>query len=89
MSRRGKAEHHFAAFGSVIRAGKGVELRESTAHDVLVMRCEKGFYLIDAVEGVSLEKQARDNGELNLHILRVELLGGKVLWERTKKVEVH
>ena len=52
------------------------------ACDVLIMRCEKGFYLIDAVDGVPLRKQARDNGELNDHVLSVEAVGGEVLWTR-------
>jgi len=53
----------------------------------LIMRCADGFYFIDSVPDVPLAEQARDHGELNAHILRVELAGGRVLWERTDNVD--
>ena len=48
----------------------------------LVMIVEKGFYVIDSVPAVPLEKQARDNGILNSHVNKVEDLNGNILWER-------
>lgn len=49
---------------------------------VLVMLRKEGFYTIDAIEGVPLEKQAEDNAVLNPGTLRVEDWQGNVLWRQ-------
>lgn len=49
---------------------------------VLIMIVEKGFYMIESVPDVPLEKQARDNGILNPHVTQVRDFMGKLLWDR-------
>jgi len=41
------------------------------------------FYPIDAVKDIPLSAQAKDHGELNDHVVRVEDCLGNVLWQRT------
>ena len=48
----------------------------------LVMRTKDGFYPIEALDSINLEDQAKDHGELNDHVIRVETFEGFVLWER-------
>lgn len=45
---------------------------------------EGGFYPVTALdESVkSYEQQAKDTGEINDHIIRIENANGRVLWER-------
>ena len=49
---------------------------------MLIMVTENGFYPIKASGIKSIEKEAKDHGELNSHIMRVEDTEGKVLWSR-------
>lgn len=49
---------------------------------MLIMICENGFYPIDSMEDMPLKQQAKDHGELNDHIRRVEDIDGNVLWSR-------
>jgi hypothetical protein len=51
----------------------------------LVMVADQGFYLVDTVNFVPIEKQARDHGLLNAHIQRVEDLTGNILWNRSNE----
>ena len=51
--------------------------------EILIMRPKAGgFYPIQAVKGTTLAEQAKEHGELNPHIARVEDVAGNVLWER-------
>lgn len=53
---------------------------------VLVIFMASGnFYPVEAVEGVTLEQQAKDHGELNPHVVRVEDKDGAVLWTRPEE----
>jgi hypothetical protein len=45
------------------------------------------FYFISALPQPSLAQQAKDHGELNEHIVRVEDLLGNALWERKPENE--
>lgn len=57
--------------------------------ECLVMIMESGnFYPVEAVAGVGLEQQAKDHGELNPHLVRVEDAQGHILWERPEET-VH
>lgn len=58
------------------------DIRNKIESSGLVMRCKEGFYIIDMLSDVPLEKQAKDNGELNSHVLSVETVFGKTLWTR-------
>lgn len=49
---------------------------------MLIMVCEEGFYPISVIDGVPLLQQAKDHGELNSHIRRVEDSEGNILWSR-------
>lgn len=53
-------------------------------NEPLIMICEGGFYPIESVEGIPLEKQAEDHGKLNSHIIRIDDMSGKVLWSRVQ-----
>lgn len=50
----------------------------------LIMICEGGFYPIQSLKGQDLKKQAKDHGELNAHIMRVEDIQGNILWTRVQ-----
>lgn len=49
---------------------------------LMIMRTVSGFYPIEAVKDIPISQQAKDHGELNDHIIRVEDIDGNVLWER-------
>lgn len=49
---------------------------------VLMMICENGFYPIESVENIPLEQQAKDHGNINQHIRRIEDIEGNILWTR-------
>lgn len=55
-------------------------VHEIDPNEILVFIRESHFYLIQAVKGVSLDQQARDNAELNPGTMRVEDKRGNVLW---------
>jgi len=54
---------------------------------ILVMVTDQGFYPVDAVSFYSLQKQAKDHGELNQHVKRVEDVDGNILWERLETLQ--
>lgn len=58
------------------------ELHDKMEKSALIMHCADGFYFIDALPDVPLEKQAKDNGERNAHVEFVTTVFQKVLWER-------
>lgn len=65
------------------------EVRSKLRKKALLCFTKNGFYIIDTVAGVPLEKQAKDNGEANLHIIRIETVFNEVLWTRIKNVPIH
>ncbi len=46
----------------------------------LVFFRKEGFYFINAIAGLDLKTQAKDNAELNPGTIRVEDVAGNVLW---------
>lgn len=49
---------------------------------ILVMVTEHGFYPVEAVSFVSMDRQAADHGRLNQHVIRVEDSAGNILWKK-------
>lgn len=49
---------------------------------MLLMILQDGWYPVETVEGVPLEKQAKDHGELNDHVMKVTTMDGEILWKR-------
>ncbi len=62
------------------------EILEKVTRSGLICKTADGFYIIDTVPDVPLLKQAKDNGELNAHIVSIESGLGEVLWERTDSI---
>lgn len=58
------------------------EIRNHVEQRVMVCFTEEGFYPIDALTDVPIEKQAQDTGEINGHLIRIETPFGRILWER-------
>lgn len=51
--------------------------------EIMIMRPKAGvWYPIQAVKGKALADQAREHGELNKHLARIEDVNGNVLWRR-------
>jgi hypothetical protein len=46
------------------------------------MRCKDGWYPIESVVGIPLKDQAKEHGEANLHVIKVETRFGEILWGR-------
>ena len=51
--------------------------------EVMIMITDKGFYPIESSGTVALAEEAREHGEINLHIKRIDDIDGNLLWERT------
>lgn len=49
---------------------------------MLIIICENGFYPIETVDGIPISQQAKDHGEINNHIMRIEDVEGNILWSR-------
>ena len=50
--------------------------------DILIMCCAEGFYPITSSGLKHLKDEAKDHGERNDHILRIEDIEGNTLWSR-------
>jgi len=55
---------------------------EIDPEEVLLFIRAEGFYPIEAVKGIPLEKQAQDQAMINPGTLRVEDRRGKILWRQ-------
>jgi hypothetical protein len=60
----------------------GSEVEGSERMNILLMVTAEGFYPVYALHSPSLQQQAKDHGELNDRVIRVEDFNGNILWER-------
>jgi hypothetical protein len=60
------------------------DLKMTQTYDPLICICNGCFYPIEpAPDGVDSVTWAKQNGENNTHVLRIEDTKGNVLWART------
>lgn len=63
------------------RRSRGQDYKLDNANP-MIMKTKDGWYPIAPVVGIPVAQQAKEQGEANLHIMRIEDRHGNLLWER-------